>query len=409
MSDEELQWFVGVDWGKEKHQVCVVDEKGRVLGERGFAHSAAGLASQAEWIRSFTDSSAIGVAIETPNGPVVEGLLERGFAIFAVNPKQLDRFRDRFTVAGAKDDRRDAHVLADSLRTDRVAYRRVRVENPLVIQLRECSRMLDELQQERVRLVNRLHAQLWRYYGQLVEMTDDVAADWFLELLLVAPTPADARKLSRKRVEELLRRHRIRRIAAATLVRALRGEPIMLVEGTVEAASRHVATLVPRLQLLNAQHRAAQRQLDALVEALAAEGRKKEQRDEEILRSLPGVGRIVLATLLAEAGEALRARDYHALRKLCGVAPVTRQSGKSRNVIMRYACSPRLRAALFHWARCAIQHDPKSRSKYTALRARGHKNGRALRGVGDRLLNVACVMLATGTVFDPDKAGCKAA
>ena len=93
-------------------------------------------------------------------------LLERRFQVDAVNPKQLDRFRDPFTVAGAKDDRRDAYVLADALRTDRHCFRRLTVEDPVVIELREWSRMAEDLQQERNRLANRVREQLWRYYPQ---------------------------------------------------------------------------------------------------------------------------------------------------------------------------------------------------------------------------------------------------
>jgi hypothetical protein len=121
MTDTAPRWFVGVDWARETHQVCVLDEAGMMLGERAFAHGGAGLADLCDWVLATTgaEAGAIAVAIEVPHGPVVETLLERGFQVYAVNPKQLDRFRDRFTVAGAKDDRRDAHVLGDSLRTDR--------------------------------------------------------------------------------------------------------------------------------------------------------------------------------------------------------------------------------------------------------------------------------------------------
>jgi transposase len=127
---------------------------------------------------------------------------------------------------------------------------------------------------------------------------------------------------------------------------------------------------------------------------------------------LPGVGRIVVtpeacfqhdATLLAEAWDALLQRDYHALRALCGAAPVTKSSGKSRIVIRRMACHPRLANAIYHWARVAIQHDPISRLKYSALRKKGHSHGRALRSVADRLLGVACAMLKAGTLFDPTR------
>jgi transposase len=119
---------------------------------------------------------------------------------------------------------------------------------------------------------------------------------------------------------------------------------------------------------------------------------------------LPGLGRTVAATLLSEAPEPLRRQDYHALRSLCGAAPVTRQSGKRKLVIMRQACHPRLRNAVYHWARVAIQRDQTSRTKYTALRQRGKSHGQALRSVADRLLAVACAMLKTRTLFDPGRA-----
>ena len=103
----KLAWFAGVDWGSRKHQACVLDAVGKVLGEREFEHGGAGLSQMADWLLSFGSGEAgeIGVAIETPRGPVVESLMERGFAVHSINPKQLDRFRDRFSPAGAKDDR----------------------------------------------------------------------------------------------------------------------------------------------------------------------------------------------------------------------------------------------------------------------------------------------------------------
>ena len=121
-----------------------------------------------------------------------------------------------------------------------------------------------------------------------------------------------------------------------------------------------------------------------------------------ILSSLPGVGRIVLATLLAEAYQPLQRRDYQALRCLCGVAPVTRRSGKSKIVVRRLAAHHRLQDALYHWARVAVQRDPLSAAKYAALRSRGHGHARALRSVADRLLAVACAMLRNQTLYDPN-------
>jgi transposase len=158
-----------------------------------------------------------------------------GFRWYAINPKQLDRFRDRFTVAGAKDDSRDARVLGDALRTDRHALRRLEPEDPIVIELREWSRMLEDLQQERTRLANRVREQLWRYYPQALELTNDCAADWFLALWEAIPTPAKAAQIEETTVANLLLAKRIRRLNARDVLRILRQKPLWVAPGTVPA------------------------------------------------------------------------------------------------------------------------------------------------------------------------------
>ena len=414
---DKVRWFAGIDWASQAHQACLIDADGKIAGERAFAHGGSGLAELCAWLvaTSGAEPAAIAVAIEVPHGPVVEALLERGFLVYAVNPKQLDRFRDRFTVAGAKDDRRDAHVLSDSLRTDRHCFRRLAVEDATVIELREWSRMTEELQQERNRLANRVREQLWRFYPQALTIGDDLAADWFLELWAAVPTPAKAARIRESTLERILKRHRIRRVTAAEVLRILRQPALHVAPGTAEAATAHIRAVAERLRLVNRQIREAHHRLDTLCAELAGDGgepppgQQPEQRDAAILRSLPGVGRIVLATLLAEASEPLRRRDYHALRALSGVAPVTRRSGKRCIVVRRQACQTRLRNAVYHWARVAIQHDPLSRRRYVELRKRGHSHGRALRSVADRLLAVACAMLAHQTPFDHEHAARRAA
>lgn len=410
---DDARWFGGIDWASQTHQACLIDAVGKIIGERAFAHGGAGLAELCTWLETMTgaEPAAIAVAIEVPHGPIVEALLERGFQVYAVNPKQLDRFRDRFTVAGAKDDRRDAHVLADSLRTDRHCFRCLAAEDAAVIELREWSRMTEDLQQERNRLANRVREQLWRYYPQALEISDDLAADWFLELWAAAPTPAKAARIRQSTIERILKAHRIRRVAAAEVLAILRQPALTVAPGTADAACAHIGTVAERLRLVNRQIREAHRRLDGLCAKLAEDppGQKPEQRDVTILRSLPGVGRIVLATLLAEAFEPVRRRDYHALRTLSGVAPVTKRSGKRCIVIMRQACHMRLRTAVYHWARVAIQHDELSRRRYASLRQRGHSHGRALRSVADRLLAVACAMLTRQALFDPEYASNRAA
>ena len=408
---ENVHWYVGIDWATQSHCVCLLDAEGRSVGEREFAHGGTGLTELRDWLLTKTKAAPgqIAVAIEMPHGPVVEMLLEHGFAVFALNPKQLDRFRDRFTVAGAKDDSRDAYVLGGSLRTDRKAFRRLATDNPVVIELREWSRIADELQQERTRLANRLRQQLWRYYPQATELTDDVADDWFLALWQKVPTPAAATKVSEKTIARILKDYRIRRLDAATALQTLRKTALFVAPGTTEAACAHIRSLAARMRLANQQIKEAHGALDSLCVRLEAQdeerpsGQSREQCDVTILRSWPGIGRIVLATLLTEAAQPLQARDYHALRALAGVAPVTRSSGKQRFVIRRLACNKRLQTAVHHWSRVAIQHDAAARRRYDALRQRGHGHARALRSVGDRLLCALCTTLKRQTLYNSDR------
>jgi transposase len=373
---DDARWFVGIDWGCERHHVCLLDAAGTVIDERAFAHGGAGLAELCGWLlaSSRAEPSVIAVAIEIPHGPVVETLLDRGFQVYAVNPKQLDRLRDRFTVAGAKDDRRDAHVLGYALRTDRHCFRALSLADPVVVELREWSRLAEDLQQERTRLANRIREQLWRYYPQALEVTDDLAYDWFLDLWHLVPTPAKAARVRESSIARVLKARHVRRLDAAEVLRRLQQMPLAVAPGVTEAAVAHIRTVAARLRLVNRQVKEANRRLDALTAKLAEEatasGQEREPRDVTILRSLPGVGRIVLATLLTEAWEPLRRRDYHALRTLSGVAPVTRRSGKRCFVVMRRACQIRLRTAVYHWARVAVQRDALSRTRYSELRRR---------------------------------------
>lgn len=404
---EQKQCFAGVDWASETHHVFLTDNDGRKIAEKVFKHGGEGLAAMAAWLMAMSNADEAGhirVAIEVPHGPVVETLIERGFKVHAINPKQMDRFRDRFTLAGAKDDSRDAEVMASALRTDPRCFRLLAIADPIVIELREWSRMTEDLGAERNRLTNRMRELLWRYYPALLTLENDLGADWLLDLWETVPTPAKAARVRETTIARLLKRHRIRRFDAAHIIAVLRETSVQVSAGTTQAASAHIATLTARIRLVNRQIRQAYQQLDTLTDRLApseeAEPGQARQHDVEILASLPGVGRIVLATLLAEAFDALQRRDYAALRSLTGVAPVTKRSGKSYIVVRRQACHDRLANAMYHWARVAVQHDARSREKYAALRSRGHSHGRALRSVADRLLNVACAMLKTGTTFN---------
>ena len=202
---DAFEHVVGIDWGSQAHQVCLI-AAGRRPAQRQFPHRAAGLAALVGWLREACgDPSSVAVGIEVPHGAIVETLQERGFAVFSLNPKQLDRFRDRHSVSGAKDDRRDAFVLADALRSDRHKFQRVRVPDATTLELREVSRCYDDLQADLRRLSNRLWEQLQRYFPQLLELCPGADAPWFWDLLDLASDPEQAATLPQRRVHQLAR------------------------------------------------------------------------------------------------------------------------------------------------------------------------------------------------------------
>ena len=404
------EWFVGIDWGSQQHQVCVLDRDRRRVGERVVDHDGASLAQLADWLLTVAmgQPQRVAVAIEVPRGALVEGLLERGFHVFAINPKQLDRFRDRHSVAGAKDDRRDAFVLADSVRTDQPSFRRLQLDDPQLLRLRDLSRAEETLLEDFRRSANRLRDQLHRFYPQMLALCSAADEPWLWDLLDLAPTPAHAVLLSREQVQQVLKAYRIRRVKAHEVLTRLQAPALPVAPGAAEAAQAHCALLLPCLRVLATQLQACHQQVSALLHMLAeAPGEGGRLSDVAIVLSLPGVGRKITAWLFAEAAQPLAERDYQVLRTHGGVAPVTKQSGKRRQVMMRHGCNSRLRHALYHRARVAMQRDAHFSSVYAALRAKGQRHGQALRTLGDRLLRILMAMLRNGTCYDASRIRCE--
>jgi Transposase/Transposase IS116/IS110/IS902 family len=397
------EWFVGIDWGSQQHQVCVLDRNRRVVGERVVDHDGSSLAQLATWLLALSQGQPhrVSVAIEVPRGAIVEGLIERGFHVFAINPKQLDRFRDRHSVAGAKDDRRDAFVLADSMRTDQPSVRRLRLDEPRLLMLRELSRAEEMLLEEFRRTANRLREQLHRFYPQMLHLSSAADEAWLWDLIELAPTPSHAALVTDEQVRHVLTSHRIRRVTAQEVIVCLQAPALPAAPGVLEAAQAHCAFLLPCLRVLAEQLRSCAQQVEAILTTLAEEPDEAGgPSDMAIVQSLPGVGRKITAWLFAEAAQALSERNYQVLRTQGGVAPVTKQSGKRRQVVMRRGCNPRLRHALYHMARVAAQRDGHFGVVYEALRAKGQRHGQALRNIGDRLLRLLIAMLRDRTCYD---------
>ena len=399
------QWFVGIDWGSQTHQVCVLTRDRRLVGERRVEHRGTSLAQLAIWLLELAagQPAQVAVAIEMPRGTLVEGLVERGFHVFAINPKQLDRFRDRHTVAGAKDDRRDAFVLADSLRTDPQSFRQVQLDTPQILLLRELSRAEEALLEEFRRATNQLRDQLHRFSPQLLQLCPAADEAWLWDLLALAPTPAHTASLTEAQVRHVLKTHRIRRYRAQEVLEVMQAPAVPVAPGATEAAHLHCTLLLPCLRVLAEQLQRCAVHSEELLTTLATAEEAARPSDVAIVRSLPGVGRKITAWLFAEAAQLLAERNAQVLRTYGGVAPITHQSGKRRQVVRRRGCNPRLRYAFYHMARVAMRCDPTFASLYAALRARGQRHGRALRSLADRLLRILIAMLRDRTLYDPSR------
>ena len=380
--------FAGIDWGNFSHEACIVLPGQPAPLRHTFKHSPAGLRELVSWLLGHSANETLGIAIEVPHGPVVEAIQEAGFDVFAINPKQLDRFRDRYSPAGAKDDRRDAFVLATALQTDFDRFTPVPSPDPLTTELRAASRLYDSLTHDLVEHSNRLWQTLMSSAPQLLTLCKGANQPWFWDLcerVICTGVPR------RDWVQRLLKQYR-KRLSADAVLEVVRA-PGLVLPASQAVAPLQTGALVPILRVIHLQRAKARQHLDVLL-AQAGE-------TAAIIDSQPGLDVILTATILAEAGPALTNADEPVLRALSGIAPVTRQSGKSHQVVMRHACNLRLRTALRNWAQTAINCEPRSRDIYDRMRAKGHRHERALRGLADRLLHRLVACLQTGTRYDP--------
>ncbi len=406
-----------VDWGSQEHQLCLVDAEGQVVCQRRFSQTAAGLAELCAVLRCpRPGASAVqGVGIERLDGPVVDAMLEADFAVYAINPKQLGRFREFVAPSGRKDDQLDAYVGAEALRVHPERFAPLSTPEPWTIELRDHLCLRGDLIQGKVRLQNRIREQLQRYYPQFWEL-GNLQTSWQRALWHHVSTPAKARRVRPKTIAKLLQKHHVRRYDAEGLLQVLRQTPLSVTEGVVDGALCRLRCHFAELKLVHEHLELCEREMEQLLRRRDDQERASlapdEPTDVNLLLQLPGFGSVVVATLYAYASAALAARDWQQLRKRSGVAPVSTLSGKAQNryhkrtkpkVRMRHACSEPLRSALFHAARTSMQCSPFYKARYERYRQKGHTHGRACRQIGDHLLRVMVAMLRNRQPFDPSR------
>jgi hypothetical protein len=393
-------WFVGDDWAEDHHDVEVQDDSGRRLAKARLPEGVAGIGRLHELIAGVvgedTAPEQVLLGIETDRGPWVAALVAAGYRVFAINPRQVARYRERHGTSGAKSDAGDAHTLADMVRTDAHQLRQIAGDSPLAEGIKVVARAHQNLIWDRHRQMLRLRSTLREFFPAALEAFDDLTAPDALELLAAAPDPDRAARLSRSRIAAALKRARRRDVEAkaeriqAVLRSAQLGQPAELTgayAATVRATAAVIATFNAEI---------------ATLEAQVADhfGRHP---DAEIYRSQPGLGEILGARVLGEFGDDPDRYDGARARKnYAGNAPITRASGKKKVVLARHVRNRRLADPLHQQAFCALSASPGARAYYDSLRARGAGHHAALRQLSNRLVGILHGCLKTGTLYDED-------
>lgn len=388
----------GIDWAEAHHDIALVASDGQRIakqridtGVTGFGELMALIAERVE------DPTSVAVAIETEKGLLVAALRAAGFTVYAINPRAVARYRERYGQAGGKSDPGDAVVLADILRTDRHLHRQL----PAVTELGAAVKVLARQHQEaiwvRQATVNRLRSLLVEFYPNALKAFPNLLHKAALEVIGGAPTPTAGAKLTPSRVVALLRRSdRGNRPGLADQILSQLREPALHQPERVEAAfGEAVAALVDTIVVM-------QTGIARLEAAMTAEF--DQHADAKILSPAPGLGPILAARLLGEIGDD-RARFEGAanLRAFAGTAPITRASGKSKVVRTRHIRNRRLADACHWWAFASISASPGARAHYDRRRAIGDTHNAALRNLANKLLGRLWWCLHNNETWD-DKA-----
>jgi transposase len=398
MKEEKLMMFLGIDWSEDHHDLVVMAADGQVMSRARIDDDLAGVGRLHALVADHLvdPEEPVVVGIETERGLLVASLVAAGYEVYAVNPMVASRYRDRHSIAGAKSDAGDARMLADLVRTDRHLFRAIAGDSDEVEAIKVLARAHKRLIQDRQSQVNRLRSLLREYYPAAVSLFgSDLADRDALAVLAVAPTPEQGRRLSQAKAVSALRRGGRKRNLDRRASEIREGLCLPQLDGpaaVADASGTTTTALIAVIAVFNAQ-----------IAALEAElvDHFDKHPNAEIYRSLPGLGDVLGARVLAEFGDdPNRYEDAGSRRNYASTSPVTRASGKSTVVHARYARNARLADACRQWAFCSLTTSPGARAYYDVIRSRDKSHEHALRQLANRWVGILHGCLDSGTAFD---------
>lgn len=391
--DEGTGFFAGVDWGGSFHQLCVLNPGGRVVLQRRITHDVTGLGLLASCLAQFGDGVAI--AIERAEGLLVEFLhtLPK-LRVYCISPKISARARERYRLSAAKSDLFDAFVLADTLRHEHWRWRPLSRPTALTAELQAVSRDRQRVLHAKVACESRLRAVLEAYHPAPLHLFSELDRNISLEFIRAYPTPDQARRVKTARMAQFCARQSYSgRTDPAVLVDRLTPHLLAASEGTTAGKAFTAGLFAEELRMHCDHLRAFDQRIDQLLDR---------HPDAPIFLSFPGIGPVVAATLIGEMGEdRTRFPRVEMLLAEAGLAPVTRESARTRQVRFRYAANRRMRHVIDWWVFVASREDPWSKAVYEAGRARGQGKYRALRGLGARWTRILWRCWTDHCVYDP--------
>ena len=390
-------FFTGIDWAAENHSVCVMDAAGKIETQFTIEHSADGIATLIRRLARHGMAGDMPVAIERPDGRLVDLLLEAGHPVVPVKPNAIKAWRNGEVLSGAKSDAGDAAVIAEYLRLRAHKLKAAAPYSDETKALRTVVRTRGDLVEMRVAATNQLSALLDAHWPGAKAIFADVESPISLEFLTRYPTPASARHLGEKRMTAFCAKHGYsgRRTAAQLLARLRHAPAGATGEALTEGLRDAVLAAAGVLTALNASVKNLDRSTAAHL---------GEHPDSAIFTSLPRSGQINAAQVLAEWGDARQAYEHpDSVAALAGCTPVTKESGKHRAVHFRWACNTRFRAAITTFADNSRHASPRAAKIYNDARASGKDHPHAVRVLARAWIRVIWRCWLDGVPYDPTK------
>lgn len=386
--------YLGVDWADAEHAVYVEDEAGTKVMSRTVLQTVDGLAEFGRWLdERRAGGRELWAAIEKPEGRIVDFLLDHGVVVFPINPKALDRARDRFRMSGAKSDPFDARVLATFLRTDHGHLSPLRPSSEAAQELKGLTRDYTRQVRQQTRLLNQLIAALKAYYPRALEVVDDLKTRWGRDFLRAYPTPAALTTLTERRWQRWAREHRLSAERATALWAIVARPQLAVPEHVVRVQTRLVGALLEQLDVTVRVAAEYRETIDDFFTRMPA---------ATWARTLPG-GRsgTTVPRLYAELGDASgRWQTFRHLQGHGGAVPVTERSGKQVIVKFRFACNTHLRDAAHQFAQQSLTTSEWARAYYDRCRTRGHRHHHALRSLAAKWLKIIFVLWTRQVAYD---------